>query len=36
MNDGHLLPIMQDEDAELIDDLVTQTEVILNDYIFVV
>jgi hypothetical protein len=36
MNDGNLLPIMQDEAAELIDDLVTQTEVILNDHIFVV
>jgi hypothetical protein len=36
MNDGHLFPSMQDEAAELIDDLVTPTKVILNDHISVV
>lgn len=36
MNDGHLLPSMVDESAEFIDDLVTQTDVILNAHIFVV
>jgi hypothetical protein len=36
MNEGHLFPSMPDEAAKMIDDLVTQTEVILNDHIFVV
>jgi hypothetical protein len=36
MNDGHLLLSMQNGAAELIDDLVTQTEVILNNHFFVV
>jgi hypothetical protein len=33
---GHLLPSMQDEAAEMIDDLVTPTEVKLEDTISVV
>jgi hypothetical protein len=33
MNDGHFLPGMQYETAELIDDQVTQTDVILKDHI---
>jgi hypothetical protein len=36
MNDGRILPGMQDVTAELVDDLITQTEVNLNDHIFVV
>jgi hypothetical protein len=36
MNNGHLLPNMQDEASQLIDDLITQTEVILNNHISVV
>lgn len=36
LNDVRLLPSMQDVTAELVDDLVKQTEVNLNDHIFVV
>jgi hypothetical protein len=36
MNDGRLLPSMQNVTAEFVDDLLTQTEVNLNDHIFVV
>jgi hypothetical protein len=36
MNDVHLFPSMQDVTIELVDDLVKQTEVNLNDHIFVV
>ena len=36
MNEGHFFPSMQDEAAEMIDDLVTQTELILDDHILVV
>ncbi len=36
MNDGRLLPSMQDEAAEMIDDLVTPTEVKLEEPIRVV
>lgn len=35
MNDGRILPSMQDITAELVDDLIKQTEVNLNDHIFV-
>jgi hypothetical protein len=36
MNNVRLLPSMQDVTAELVDNLVKQTEVNLNDHIFVV
>jgi hypothetical protein len=36
MNDGRILPNMQDVTAELVDDLVTKIEVNLNDHIIVV
>lgn len=36
MNDGRIFPSMQDATAELVDDLVTQTEENLKDHIFVV
>jgi hypothetical protein len=36
MNDEHLFLSMQDEAAEKIDDLVTPTEVILDDHIFAI
>jgi hypothetical protein len=36
MNDGHLFPSMQNNAAELIDDVVTLTELILDDHISVV
>jgi hypothetical protein len=36
MNNGHILPNMQDEAAQLIDDLVTLTEVKLKESISVV